>query len=749
MTVAKLPRVNEYQGVAGPMAFAIKFQFLASADISVSLRDPAGVEQAPSAGAFIISGGNGATGQVSFTGSTAGYTVVIRGRTEISQKTEYPYGNNFPSANHERAVDRAAMIDQEQQDQIDETKRRALMVPAGSDVGDIRPEPQTVIAFDDNRVPYPRPIGSFPVGPSGPANSTFTQLAQLKAADPTNGSFIRADATNPGTYTLVQGDFSADANDLDVVALAGVPTNQAAAVQDTSLYVPTFDKLSRTIVGQAYDAIETGGYDTKGIGGGRYNRLTGAGPFIATRWRRQSRNGQWFEKDERVTDVTHFGAKGDGSDSTAAMLAAFAWLNEREGRTLNVPRGSFVFSQDLRVTSHFASIIGEGKSASMLSGRQGAKIVLGTAIITGYEPDGRPIRTADGKVLFPRLHGIGVKPDGATSQKCIYLENCDNALLSELDVGPFSISNNAIVDGISTNWVQWTSLEHVFTNVNNFALDINLKWETDENEDHFFINACQLYIGKQPSIGAIPACIRILREPNRSAPFWNFHIFGRTHFLGWKAADNPVPGGPIDTSGIQLQSPNDGGIHGTLAGFSIDECFFEDVTYPIDMKRKLGDGANEGCSLKVSNTTFMRGAIAIWGRDSTKQFVALDGCEFVDMSAVVEKVTLNAGNRNRRHNTPIFDTEGFFGKHRYVYLDSMEGVTWYAEGVATVTSGATEVSISYALSAQYGYEVVTDLLVPNWATSVGMDNPTPTSATIRFGTAAPTGARVRWRVKIS
>ncbi|GAM01735.1 glycosyl hydrolase family 28-related protein [Sphingomonas parapaucimobilis] len=629
-------------------------------------------------------------------------------------------------------------------------KQRALIVPVNEDGGTLPPADQRqnkLLGFDSGGNPTMAVPNSFE-GPTGPANSTYPSLPAFKAADPTNASFIRADTTNPSTYTLVQGDFSADVNDVDVVALNNIPASQAAAVQDTSLYVPTFDRLSRTIVGQAYDAIETGGYDTKGIGGGRYNRLTGPGPFVATRWRRQSRNGAWFEKDERVTDVTHFGAKGDGSDSTAAMLAAFAWLNEREGRTLNVPRGSFVFSQDLRVTSHFATIIGEGKSASMLSGRQGAKIVLGTATIVGHEADGRPIRTADGKVLFPRLHGIGIKPDGLYSQSCLYLEHCDNAVLSELDVGPFSAGPGAVIDGIRTNWVQWTSFDHVFVNVNNFALDIILHWEADENEDHFFINACQFYIGKQPVSGAIPACIHIYREANRSAPFWNFHIFGRTHFLGWKSADNPVPGGPIDTSGIQLESPNDGGIHGTIAGFSIDECFFEDVTYPIDMKRKLGEGANEGCSLKVSNTTFMRGAISMWGRDSTKQFIALDGCEFVDMASVVENITLNAGNRNRRHNTPVFDTLGFFGRHRYIYLDSMDGVTWFAEGVATVASGATEVSISYAVSAQYGYEVVTDLLAPNWATSVGMDNPTPTSANIRFGTAAPAGARVRWRVKI-
>lgn len=135
MTVAKLPRVNEYVGVNGPMSFPIRFQFLSASDISVKLRDAEGAES--DAAGFSVSGGDGAKGAVVFATGTAGYTVVIRGRTEISQKTEYPYGNNFPSFNHQRAMDRAAMIDQEQQDQIDDHLQRSLSLPAGQALKDL------------------------------------------------------------------------------------------------------------------------------------------------------------------------------------------------------------------------------------------------------------------------------------------------------------------------------------------------------------------------------------------------------------------------------------------------------------------------------------------------------------------------------------------------------------------------------------------------------------------------------------
>lgn len=188
MTVAKLPRVNEYQGVAGAMVFPVKFQFLTPADLSILLRDPTGYEIPAPAGTFSIMGGEGAKGQVAFSTTTAGYVVVIRGRTEISQKTEYPYGNNFPSATHERAVDRSAMIDQEQQDQIDETRARAIMVPAGSAVGEIVPAPNTVLSFDHGGNPIAKPIGSFPPGPPGRADNTYSSYTEMQASDPRRAS---------------------------------------------------------------------------------------------------------------------------------------------------------------------------------------------------------------------------------------------------------------------------------------------------------------------------------------------------------------------------------------------------------------------------------------------------------------------------------------------------------------------------------------------------------------------------------
>ena len=94
----------------------------------------------------------------------------------------------------------------------------------------------------------------------------------------------------------------------------------------------TFTELPRRATVEASGALLTSGYAVPGIGGGVYRRCA-QGPSIATRWRRQSRDGQWFEKDERDVDLTHMGATGDGKDATEA-LAVVALL-----RTLASPFG--------------------------------------------------------------------------------------------------------------------------------------------------------------------------------------------------------------------------------------------------------------------------------------------------------------------------------------------------------------------------------------------------------------------------
>ena len=72
----------------------------------------------------------------------------------------------------------------------------------------------------------------------------------------------------------------------------------------------TFAELAcRTLPVQA-GRFASAGYDTPGVGSGDYLRCTGSGPFLATRWRRQSRDGQSSRKTN-ATSISPIWARGE------------------------------------------------------------------------------------------------------------------------------------------------------------------------------------------------------------------------------------------------------------------------------------------------------------------------------------------------------------------------------------------------------------------------------------------------------
>jgi len=129
MTLAARSRTVEYIGQSEPAHCPVPFQFFGKEELTVLLRDADGVEVVPSG--YVITGGDGATGTVSFVGSTLGRTIVIRGRTTIAQQSAIPEGGKFPTRTVERGFDRGIAIAQEQQDQIEDTAGRAFLAPPG------------------------------------------------------------------------------------------------------------------------------------------------------------------------------------------------------------------------------------------------------------------------------------------------------------------------------------------------------------------------------------------------------------------------------------------------------------------------------------------------------------------------------------------------------------------------------------------------------------------------------------------
>lgn len=133
MTISITTARVDYVGNGITTAFPVPFPFFGEAELQVIERTIAtGAETIKTLSThYTVSGGNGATGTVT-AGTAPADTVqwTIRRNTARTQATAYPSNSAFPSASHERALDRLTAQVQE----LEEKLSRALMVPASDAV---------------------------------------------------------------------------------------------------------------------------------------------------------------------------------------------------------------------------------------------------------------------------------------------------------------------------------------------------------------------------------------------------------------------------------------------------------------------------------------------------------------------------------------------------------------------------------------------------------------------------------------
>lgn len=132
MTVAAKSSSIEYLENGTTLAFAVPFRFLSGA-IKADRVLADGTVIALSAGThFSVSGGaTDAGGTLTLVSSVAGARLRLRRETAREQAADYIQADAFPAESHEGALDRAMMIDQEQDVKIADTALRALLVPDG------------------------------------------------------------------------------------------------------------------------------------------------------------------------------------------------------------------------------------------------------------------------------------------------------------------------------------------------------------------------------------------------------------------------------------------------------------------------------------------------------------------------------------------------------------------------------------------------------------------------------------------
>lgn len=138
MTVAALTSSIAYLENGVTLDFPAPFRFLSnSLAVSRVELDGSIATLAEGSDYSVSGGGTDAGGTVTLAASISGATLRIKRETPRAQVIDYTTGDRFPAETHEAGLDRAMLVDQEQDDKIADTALRALMVPDGETVSPI------------------------------------------------------------------------------------------------------------------------------------------------------------------------------------------------------------------------------------------------------------------------------------------------------------------------------------------------------------------------------------------------------------------------------------------------------------------------------------------------------------------------------------------------------------------------------------------------------------------------------------
>lgn len=133
MTVSSTPSEISYAGDGVSLAFPIPFQFQSASDLKITSTDAGGNITTLTTG-FVVTGGGGSTGTLTFTTAPASTVdITIIDDPVWSQETDYVSNDAFPADSHERALDKCVRLVK----RLHQRMQRSLRTPDGDPITDL------------------------------------------------------------------------------------------------------------------------------------------------------------------------------------------------------------------------------------------------------------------------------------------------------------------------------------------------------------------------------------------------------------------------------------------------------------------------------------------------------------------------------------------------------------------------------------------------------------------------------------
>lgn len=237
MTISSTTIKNSYAGNGSTTAFTFSYYIISEDDLEVLIRASNGTETLQTITTHYTVTGvqNNSGGTVTMvTAPATGETLVIRRKTSQVQDTDYVANDPFPAETHEAALDKAMLVSQELQEQVDRSikiSRTNTMTSTDFTVGATE-RANKVLAFDSSgEISVTQELGRYRGDWS--ASTAYAVRDLVKDTTTNNIFFCNTAHTSSGVEPLTTNSDSAKW-DLIVDAAAATSSANAAASSATA-----------------------------------------------------------------------------------------------------------------------------------------------------------------------------------------------------------------------------------------------------------------------------------------------------------------------------------------------------------------------------------------------------------------------------------------------------------------------------------------------------------------------------------
>lgn len=347
MTVSVSSSKIVYEGNGSTTAFPFPFPVLEKSHLQVTLTDADGVDTLLPAGQYTVSGADGGPGTVTYpkTGDPIGLgtTLTIARVTPLTQHTALTNQDGFYPAVLERALDRLAMVDQQQQDHLE----RALRFPPAKAADTTLPAPTELAS---------RYLAFNAAGAPVASDATIAQIEGVAL-----GAYLDGQSVGDVTGYVGDGVTVRFATGHNLISKSSVTVVVGGVKQAPDAY--SIDGQDVVLVAAPPDGVKI---DIRVLGVNvALADASGSQLFIPG----ATASLTLAQFAGSVLNVRFFGAKGDGSDDHDALAAAIAF-GAALGKAVYLP-GIFSVGSPLTI-SQSVTLIGDGDAVSGIKRRAGA-----------------------------------------------------------------------------------------------------------------------------------------------------------------------------------------------------------------------------------------------------------------------------------------------------------------------------------------------------------------------------------------